>query len=770
MACGIGQAVVQIDDQRLASRLHRCLELEDREPVDLRQVLATENPRPLPATAERRACGMQPIAQHIHILAAHLQQPRGGHPRAHAVVVDQHQASVAHTHVIVGGLDQLPARSTAGAGQMAGLVFLGRSDIEQVEIAPAALLQRGQLPGIDFAHAEAPRNALRCRDGLVQRSWRGRRRHLGPTVHQRAAAQVPSGGAVLDDDDGVGNAGVDQRLCADDSTGASGTVDDDRRLIVVDQTEHAMNQLGARAGDAARQAVAVELFIRTAVEQQHVLARSHPIAQRGRRDARRRARVLDILPESLARHVDPRENLQPGRLPGAQPTAEQAQVRVAPSGQPAGSDRRHAVLRVAVVDQHHPRVAPRHQRVDEPFHPVQRQRDRRKDMPGGKLAAVPHIQQRQFCAVGKQPPYFDGAPPAPGKRGRGAVVTGLRQEEGLSLCHGPIQKECDEANIATKYVFLYFWNFNFYFSEVMSIRELESLVAIADSGSITAAAERLFLSVPAVSAQIARLEAALGTPMLEGRYKPARLNPAGTLLCERARAVLNSYRQFYETVADTADLAGVLAVGASPTVLTTVIPKTLVALRSAHPRIQIRMQYGRAWNLLKDLQHGQIDALIISQPPVSMGNTQWTQFAQEPVTVIAPPGAKGRNDESLLAEYPYIRFGQRFWVADTIAAHLAERGIVPQQIMQADSREAIALMVRHGLGVSIVPESDPPLSKLYGLHEVALGKPPLTRNIGLAQTPVNPKQALIDALLHRLTEATVSRRMKPAPSRSLGRT
>ncbi|MCW5237807.1 LysR family transcriptional regulator [Verminephrobacter eiseniae] len=304
----------------------------------------------------------------------------------------------------------------------------------------------------------------------------------------------------------------------------------------------------------------------------------------------------------------------------------------------------------------------------------------------------------------------------------------------------------------------------------MSIRELESLVAIADSGSITAAAERLFLSVPAVSAQIASLEAALGTPMLDRRYKPARLNPAGTLLCERARAVLNSYRQFYETVADTADLAGVLAVGASPTVLTTVIPKTLVALRSAYPRIQIRMQYGRAWNLLKDLQHGQIDALIISQPPIAMGNTQWTQFAQEPVTVIAPPGAKGRNDESLLAEYPYIRFGQRFWVADTIAAHLAERGIVPQQIMQADSREAIALMVRHGLGVSIVPESDPPLSKLYGLREVALGKPPLTRNIGLAQTPGNPKQALIDALLHGLTETTASSRMKPAPSRQLGGT
>lgn len=294
----------------------------------------------------------------------------------------------------------------------------------------------------------------------------------------------------------------------------------------------------------------------------------------------------------------------------------------------------------------------------------------------------------------------------------------------------------------------------------MSIRELESLVAVADRGSITAAAERLFLSVPAVSAHIASLEAALGTQLLDRRHKPARLNSAGASLCERARGVLGAYRQFYETVSDSADLAGMLTVGASPTVLTNVIPKTLVALRAAHPRIQVRMRYGRAWSLLKELQHGEIDALIISQPQGAIGDTKWTSFAREPVMVIAPPEAKGRTDEALLAEYPYIRFGKRFWVGDTIAAHLAARGIVPNQIMEVDSREAIALMVRHGLGVSIVPESDPPLSKLHGLREVPLGKPPLTRNIGLAESPGNPKQPLIDALMRGLKETTQSSRRR----------
>jgi len=288
----------------------------------------------------------------------------------------------------------------------------------------------------------------------------------------------------------------------------------------------------------------------------------------------------------------------------------------------------------------------------------------------------------------------------------------------------------------------------------MTIRALESLIAIADQGSITAAAESVFLSVPAVSAQIAGLEAAIKAQLLDRRHKPARLNPTGVQLSERARDVVARYHKLYEPVSQTAELAGTLVLGASPTVMSSTIPRMLVWLRKAHPGIQVRMRYGRAWSLLKDLQHGEIDALIISKPQSGAGDARWTAFAKEPVVVIAPPEAKGRTDEALLAEYPYIRFGKRFWVGDTIASHLASRAIVPNQIMEVDSREAIAMMVRHGLGVSIVPQSDPSLGALYGIREVPLGKPGVTREIGLAQSPGNPKQPLVDALMRGLKEAT----------------
>lgn len=290
----------------------------------------------------------------------------------------------------------------------------------------------------------------------------------------------------------------------------------------------------------------------------------------------------------------------------------------------------------------------------------------------------------------------------------------------------------------------------------MSIRELESLVAIADRGSITAAAESLYLSVPAVSAHIASMEERLRTKLLDRRRKPASLNAAGLLLSERARAVLRGYRDFYATSAENADLAGSLTLGAAATLLTGVIPQSLVSLRASHPRLQIRMHFGLAAALLKEVAHGEIDALACGEPPALPKGVRWTAFAHEPVMVIAPPGTRERTDEALLRKHPYIRYGGRFWISQIIETHLAARGIAPQQIMEVDFREAIALMVHHGLGVSIVPVGDPSLSRIYGLREVPLGRPPMTRRIGLAWREDSTRQPLIDALL-RVLELTVKK-------------
>ncbi|MBH1963305.1 MAG: LysR family transcriptional regulator [Comamonadaceae bacterium] len=284
----------------------------------------------------------------------------------------------------------------------------------------------------------------------------------------------------------------------------------------------------------------------------------------------------------------------------------------------------------------------------------------------------------------------------------------------------------------------------------MSLRELRSLVAVADNGSITAAAEVVFLSVPAISAHITNLEAAYRLQLMDRTRKPARLNEAGRALALRAREVLQLHDQLHEAVAEPTDLSGLLTLGASVTVLTNVIPQALLALRTRHPKLLMRMQYDRPWNLLEQLAHGEIDAAVLSEPRGYVADVTWTKFAREPIVVIAPPHARGRTDEALLNEFPYIRYSRQFWVSREIEAHLAQRRIALRESMEVDSREAIELMVRHGLGVSIIPQSDPTIARFYGLRAVPLGKPALMRELGLARRNSSPKQRLIAALFDTL--------------------
>jgi len=301
----------------------------------------------------------------------------------------------------------------------------------------------------------------------------------------------------------------------------------------------------------------------------------------------------------------------------------------------------------------------------------------------------------------------------------------------------------------------------------MSFRELRTLVAVADQGSITAAAEILCLSVPAVSAHVIHLEQRYKTSLMDRRRKPARLNEAGQCLASKAREILQLHEQLHEAVGSVPDISGTLVLGASVTVLTNVVPLALLALREAHPKLIIRMQYSRPWFLLEQLSHGEIDAAIVSEPRGYTAGVTWTQFGREPIVVIAPPHARGRTDEALLREFPYIRYSRQFWVSREIDAHLAQRGLALPDTMEVDSREAIEVMVKHGLGVSIVPQSDSTIANFYGLKTVPLGRPPLMRAVGLAQRTSSPKQrliaALFDTLRHSMPKYGRRRPARPMP-------
>ena len=287
----------------------------------------------------------------------------------------------------------------------------------------------------------------------------------------------------------------------------------------------------------------------------------------------------------------------------------------------------------------------------------------------------------------------------------------------------------------------------------MGIRELKTLIAVAEHGGVSAGAEAVHLSIPAASAQLGNLEREMRTVLLDRSRKPARLTAAGQALLARARVIVNLYEQAIEAASESHDLSGTLALGSIPTALTSVLPKALLELRELHPRLQITVHHGLSPSFVELLRKGDVDAAITSEPRSALPDLDWEPFADEPVLVIAPRDAVGRNDEALLAKYPYIRFNRHFWVSRRIEEALDARSIVLRQTMELDSLEAIALMVHHGLGVSIIPVSDENFLRFHRLRAVPFGKPPLSRRVGLAQRPGSSKSHVAAALLGALKRA-----------------
>jgi DNA-binding transcriptional LysR family regulator len=299
----------------------------------------------------------------------------------------------------------------------------------------------------------------------------------------------------------------------------------------------------------------------------------------------------------------------------------------------------------------------------------------------------------------------------------------------------------------------------------MSVRRLRTFIAIAEHGSLSAAAEALFLTVPAVSMQLRQLEEELRTPLVDRASKPPRLNAAGDALLLKAREIVYLYDQLPDAVSEARDVAGTLTLGAIPTALSSVIPRALKAMAAAHPRLQIRVVHGLSPAFAEQLHHGDMDAAIVSEPAQLPETLRWRAFATEPVMVIAPPEAPGDTDADVLRALPYIRFNRRFWVSRVIEDHLRARGLALREVMELDSLEAIFLMVHHGLGASIVPVSDAGLEWLPAVRQLPFGEPPMTRTIGLAERGENPKARITGALFAELEAAA-----RLAAARRPGRT
>lgn len=267
----------------------------------------------------------------------------------------------------------------------------------------------------------------------------------------------------------------------------------------------------------------------------------------------------------------------------------------------------------------------------------------------------------------------------------------------------------------------------------MNLTQLRSLIAVAETGSFTAAAGSVGITQSGMSQALAALEENLGVKLLVRQRHGVDLTAFGERALDHARAAFAHLEAIRQEAAKAAgDETGSIRIAAFPSVFATVLPPLLGRFRSLHPGVELVVLETDDREVEIWLETGCVDLGVVLNPPpdsavVLIGHDAW-------IGVLPATHRLGRRGTLSLADLavePFVLATGGCHVHARTLAEAAGLSLTDVRIEVRDWASAIAL-VREGVGVSLVPESTLP-EKRKGLRTVRLD-PPLFRRFGLKKS------------------------------------
>ena len=244
-------------------------------------------------------------------------------------------------------------------------------------------------------------------------------------------------------------------------------------------------------------------------------------------------------------------------------------------------------------------------------------------------------------------------------------------------------------------------------SERMDLLTLRVVIAVAESGSISAGADRLQLAVAAASARISSLESALGIRIFERSPRGVELTSAGRLLVQRGRELLADSDRLVNDLRDLSlGLAGNVRMLANASALLEVLPARLQAFSRSHPRIRVEVEERISPEIASALLDGRTDIGVVDTQTPSPG-LEFLPFFRDRLALVVPRGhalvgAGPLRLEDVLDQKFIVLTG-----AATVSTRLynaaSALGRSVQVGLQMRSFDAASRMVAAGLGVAVLP-------------------------------------------------------------------
>lgn len=294
-----------------------------------------------------------------------------------------------------------------------------------------------------------------------------------------------------------------------------------------------------------------------------------------------------------------------------------------------------------------------------------------------------------------------------------------------------------------------------------TLRQLEYIVAIAETGQIGLAATQLNVSQPSLSAQLAEVEADLGTTLFQRGRAGAKITPTGEEVVRRARQILHEIQDLRASARGGGIFQGRLRLGVLPSIGPYLLPGAVRRLHREHPALRLIIREESTRDLDEGLRSGRLD-MIISTPEDHPGSRSAHLFTESLWAAVARDHPHLRRYKSIklsdLSGETLLTLGSSHRLSHIVAGLAAQAGGRVSDEYEGTSLDAIRLMAATGAGVAILPS-------IYAATEVrrgtdvslhAVDDPAASRDISLIQ-PQRPDPRPGSELLTDILRAEAER-------------
>lgn len=240
---------------------------------------------------------------------------------------------------------------------------------------------------------------------------------------------------------------------------------------------------------------------------------------------------------------------------------------------------------------------------------------------------------------------------------------------------------------------------------MLDIRLITAFSAVVNNGSVTGAARAMGVTQPAVSAQIARLEAHVGFELFERIKGRLTLTTRGAQFHNQVRTALDAMERLDSAAIDIrSGLTESLTIAGHPSASISVLPEVTASLMAAHPQARVTMVNRSSEGVAAAFKAGAID-VAIAEWPVHIEGLDVHRYSVECVAIMPGNHALVSLDSvtpSDLAHYPFIGMSERRMIGHRIREIFVEAGESYEPVCESEFFSSICELVRADAGVSII--------------------------------------------------------------------